>query len=61
VCRQLSKKHDIKINYDVEVIEVLTGLSPKFPAHHDVGNGSWGKIDYLVNIHHWRQIMVDRF
>lgn len=61
VLRKLSLKHDVRINSDVKVIEVLTGKDPKFPAAHDIGNGSWGKIDFLVNHCGWRQIYVDKF
>jgi len=61
VLRSLSQKHDIKINTDVQVIEVLSGKDPKFQTFHDVGNNSWGKIDFLCNHHRWRQIYVDRF
>ena len=61
VLRALGKKHDIRINSDVKVIEVLSGKDVKYPVKHDVGNGSWGKIDYLCNYNGWRQIFVDRF
>ena len=61
VLRSLSQKHDIKINTDVQVIEVLSGKDPKFQTFHDVGNNSWGKIDFLVNHCGWSQINVDRF
>lgn len=60
VVRQLSKKHDIRVNNDVKVVEVITGKDNKRPAANDVGNGSWGKIDFLVNYCGWRQIFVDR-
>ena len=61
VLRSLAQKHDVKINADVKVVEVLTGKDAKFQAFNDLGNGSWGKIDYLVNYCNWRQIDVDRF
>lgn len=44
VIRSLSKKRDVKINPKDKTIEILD------PAkNNDLGNGSWGKIDFLVN------------
>lgn len=44
VVRSLSKKSSIQINSVDKTIEVLKNST-------DVGNGSWGKIDYLRKIH----------
>lgn len=52
VCRSLSKKHDISIDTQRKVIEVVKNNTT-------VGNGSWGKIDYLCNYCGYRAIMVN--
>lgn len=44
VIRSLSKKKSININVANKVIEVFKNAT-------DVGNGSWGKIDYLCHVH----------
>lgn len=44
VIRSLSKKNSIRINPVNMTIEV-------FKDSTDVGNGSWGKIDYLQKVH----------
>lgn len=41
--RSLSKKNDVKIT--VSGIEVLKNSSKD--KKHDLGNGSWGRIDFL--------------
>lgn len=61
VLRSLAKKRDVRVDSNVKVVQVLTGLDRKFPAHNDLGNGSWGKIDFLCNYQGYRQIFVDRF
>lgn len=45
VIRSLSKKHDVNIDTNLNTIEILTGKDAK----HDLGNKSWGKIDFLCN------------
>lgn len=52
VCRSLSKKHDISIDIQRKVIEVVKNTT-------SVGNGSWGKIDYLCNYCGYCAIMVN--
>lgn len=37
------RKHDIKIDADEKIIRILRGKN----AHQDLGNKSWGKIDFL--------------
>lgn len=59
VLRSLSKKHDVRIN-GTDIL-VLNGKSKKKPKQHDLGNGSWGKIDYLVNYCGYRQYFVAEF
>lgn len=51
VCRSLSKKHDVSVDTHRKVIEVLKDNTT-------VGNGSWGKIDYLCNYCGYRAIIV---
>jgi endo-1,4-beta-mannosidase len=59
VLRSLSKKHDVKI--DGYTIYVLNGKSKRQPMSHDLGNGSWGKIDYLVNYCGYSQYYINEF
>lgn len=47
VLQSLKKKHDVRIIGDT--IWVLNGKSKNHPAANDLGNKSWGKIDFLVN------------
>lgn len=51
VVRVLSKKKDIRINGINRTIEVVKNSS-------EVGNGSWGKIDYLRKVHGYVQLFV---
>lgn len=44
VIRSLSRKAEIRINSANRVVEVMKDAT-------DVGNGSWGKIDYLTKVH----------
>ena len=56
VLRALAKKNDVRIDERLKVIQVLTPDAKK--AKNDLGNGSWGKIDYLVKVHHFRWYRV---
>ena len=58
VLRALAKKHDCRIVGNV--IQVLNGKSieAKYQLSNDLGNGSWGKIDFLVNHCGFRQMYV---
>ena len=54
VLRKLSLKNDVKIEPSVQKIFVLTdkvdtkeGVMPNPNKKWDLGNGSWGKIDFL--------------
>lgn len=55
VLKSLSKKHDVKVippfmmgsKRTNGIVYVLNRYSSKLS--NDLGNGSWGKIDYLVN------------
>ena len=51
VVRSLSKKNSIRVNTVEKVVEVMKGAS-------DVGNGSWGKIDYLHKVHGYVYVFV---
>ena len=57
----LRKKHDCRI-VD-KTIFVLNGYSikPQFKKSDDLGNGSWGKIDYLKKVHKYRIVYTSEF
>jgi hypothetical protein len=68
VLRALSHKNDIRIvNKDIlilkdKVYNQKAGKSITNPKKHfDIGNKSWGKIDFLVKVHEYRQYFVDEF
>ena len=54
VLSSLRKKNDCRIIE--KSIFMLTGTSkkPQFKKKDDLGNGSWGKIDYLTKVHNYR-------
>ena len=54
VLKILGKKSDIKVDNNMKVIQVLRGSVT-------VGNGSWGKIDFLVNHNGWKSMIVNEF
>lgn len=51
VIRSLSKKNSIRVNAIEKVVEVMKSAT-------DVGNGSWGKIDYLHKVHGYVYVFV---
>lgn len=53
VVRALSKKNSIQVNTVNTTIEVLKNST-------DVGNGSWGKIDYLCKVHGYVVIFTEK-
>lgn len=55
VLRILAKKADINIDKNMKVVQVLR------EGKGDVGNGSWGKIDFLVNYRGWKSMRVNDF
>lgn len=57
VLTSLSKKRDCRV-YGME-IQVLTGKGDS--KIYDLGGGSWGKIDYLVNYCHYRIVYVNKY
>lgn len=56
VLHSLSRKSDVLINRNSSVIQVL-----KPAKHNDLGNGSWGKIDYLKKEWGYQQQFVKKF
>lgn len=56
VVRSLSKKRDCQVDVKRGLIEIL------HPAQNqDLGNGSWGKIDFLVNHKGFNKKFVTEF
>lgn len=53
VIRSLSRKNSVHINSVNKTIEVVKD-------NNDVGNGSWGKIDYLTKIHNYVVLFVSK-
>ena len=57
VLRNLDRKQDIQINSNTKEIKILKDYIldkkgdtiPNPEKKHDLGNKSWGKIDFLVN------------
>lgn len=52
VIRIISKKRDIRVDGIKKVIEVVKNST-------EVGNGSWGKIDYLHHVHGYIVLLVN--
>jgi hypothetical protein len=63
VLKSLSKKHDVKINRITKEIYILNGKSskPQFQKSDDLGNSSWGKIDYLTKHCGYRRMFTAEF
>lgn len=56
VVRSLANKRDVRVDTKLNVVEIL------HPAQYqDLGNGSWGKIDYLVNHCRFTKLFVSEF
>lgn len=53
VIRSLKKKREVSINPVDKTIEVLKDNTT-------VGNGSWGKIDYLCKVHGYHYVLVSK-
>ena len=60
VLNSLSKKKDCKIFHQNQLIEILAGGSGNGEAHA-LGNGSWGKLDYLIKCSNYRYVFVNEF
>lgn len=54
VFRSLGRKNEIKVLPHKKLIIVLSNAV-------DVGNSTWGKIDFLSNHHHYRISRPDKF
>lgn len=52
VVRSLSKKDSIHINTVNKIVKIIKDNT-------NVGNGSWGKIDYLVKVHGYIVLFVE--
>lgn len=52
VVKALNRKRDVKVSQYDKKIEVTIGTT-------DCGNGTWGKIDYLVHYHGYVQLWVE--
>lgn len=57
VIRSLSKKKDVRVDLKLKVVELLN--SPF--KNNDLGNGSWGRIDFLVNHAGFQKVFVEEF
>lgn len=51
VVRSLSRKSSIRVSPSLMQIEIKIGAT-------DVGNGSWGKIDYLRHVHGYHVVFI---
>lgn len=51
VIRSLSKKSSINVNTINKTVEIVKNST-------DIGNGSWGKIDYLHKVHGYVPVFV---
>lgn len=52
VIKALNRKKDVKVSQYDKKIEITIGTT-------DCGNGTWGKIDYLVHYHGYVQLWVE--
>lgn len=59
VLRKLSRKNDCKVFPYHHIVEVL-GIEARGKSN-DLGNGSWGLIDYLINHSGYRLLWVNKF
>ena len=59
VLRSLGKKHDCKVDEKTSAISVLSKDSVL--RKNDLGNGSWGKIDYLIHHLGYKLLKVSKF
>ena len=59
VLKQLYRKHDVKIDSNQKIVRVLCNESRT--KINDLGNNSWGKINFLVNYCGYYQFFVTEF
>ena len=55
VLRTLKKKKDLIVDPKITFIYML-----KFPEAKDIGNGTWGKIDFLTKFCRYKILKVDK-
>jgi hypothetical protein len=60
VIKSLDRKRDVKLHPKDKIVEILDGKKA-ISASGDLGNGSWGKIDFLVNHQGWQKVFVTEF
>ena len=58
VARSLNKKNDVKVDTRASIVYLMKDSTKK---SNDLGNGSWGKIDFLVNHKSYIKQFVDSF
>ena len=56
VLASLNRKRDVKTDPFKKIVYVLNKASKK--CSHDLGNGSFGRIDYLTNILGYKKFFV---
>ena len=56
--RSLSRKRDVRINPSKKIIKILSNDAPR--KTNDIGNGSWGRIDYLIHQQGFSLIKVNK-
>lgn len=69
VIKTLRRKNDIRVDSFKKEIQILSnkiftkrGDIVDNPAKKfDLGNGSWGKIDYLIKVHDYHTCKVSKF
>ena len=54
VIRSLGRKKEVRVNPYAKTVEVLSKQT-------ELGNGSWGKIDFLTNHCGYRLLTVSKF
>ena len=58
VARSLNKKNDVKVDTRASIVYLMEDSTKK---SNDLGNGSWGKIDFLVNHKGYVKQFVETF
>lgn len=59
--KALQKKNDVRVDTERKLVLLLSGQDKHFPKANDLGNKSWGVIDFLVNIQGYKVVEVDKF
>lgn len=57
VLKSLNKKHDVRVNPNTKEVILNRGLNKK----NDLGNKSYGKIDFLKKIHKYKVFTTTKF